>query len=197
VYDKIYPFWGEMKSMGVTPAARVVVHAADFGRLGLATCFDVNFPLVWQRLADRGAELVLWPSAYSAGRALQAHALSHHYYVVSSTWTRDCHVYDITGELIRYDQAADLNVTAVTLDLDRCIFHDDFNGEKRAKLLAEQAEQVELEQYFARECWFVLRARRPGVSARALARRYGLEELRAYLRRSRRRIDTLRGRAIR
>ena len=33
----------------------------------------------------------------------------------------------------------------------------------------------------------------PGVSARALAQEYGLEELRAYIRRSRREIDAMRG----
>ena len=196
VYDKIYPFWGEMNSMAVAPAARVAVCAADFGRVGLATCFDVNFPAVWQRLAEKGAELVIWPSAYSAGRALQAHAINHHYYIVSSTWARDCHVYDITGDLIRHEQSADINVTAVTLDLDRCIFHGDFHAEKRAKLLAEQADRIELEQDLPREFWFVLRAKKPGVSARALARRYGLEELSPYIQRSRRAIDALRGRPI-
>ena len=52
----------------------VPVYQADFGRVGMAICFDVNFPAVWQRLADAGAELVLWPSAYSAGSSLQEEA---------------------------------------------------------------------------------------------------------------------------
>lgn len=39
----------------------------------------------------------------------------------------------------------------------------------------------------------MLRAERPGVSARALARAYGLEELRDYIKRSRREIDRMRG----
>jgi hypothetical protein len=39
----------------------------------------------------------------------------------------------------------------------------------------------------------VLRAKRPGVSARELARQYGMEELRDYLDRSRRAIDARRG----
>ena len=46
---------------------------------------------------------------------------------------------------------------------------------------------MELEQ------WFVLKARRPGVSARELAKQYGLEELRHYLDRSRQGIDERRG----
>ena len=40
----------------------------------------------------------------------------------------------------------------------------------------------------------MLQAKRPGVSARALARQYGLEELRDYINRSRREIDKMRGR---
>ncbi len=43
-----------------------------------------------------------------------------------------------------------------------------------------------------RESWFVLRAAAPGVSARALARAYGLEELRDYKRCSRLEIDSMR-----
>ena len=43
------------------------------------------------------------------------------------------------------------------------------------------------------EGWFVLKAKRPGVSARELARKYDLEELRPYLNRSRCEIDKCRG----
>jgi len=86
VYDKVYPYWSEFRlTPPVTPGADPLVVSTDFGKLGMAICFDVNFPEVWQRLADEGAELVVWPSAYSAGTTLQAHALLHHYAVVTAT----------------------------------------------------------------------------------------------------------------
>ena len=47
-----------------------------------------------------------------------------------------------------------------------------------------------------REKWFVLKAKKPGVSARELARQYGLEELRDYIERSRQEIDQMRGTPI-
>jgi hypothetical protein len=169
------------------------VYQADFGRVGMAICFDANFPEVWKRLADQGAELVIWPSAYSAGTTLQAHALVNHFYIVTSTLCGDCIVYDITGKEILYDKNKDVNVSRITLDLDRGIYHQNFNIARRDKLLAEHGEDVMQEMWMDREQWFVLKARRPGVSARALARQYGLEELRDYVNRSRREIDKMRG----
>ena len=63
-------------------------------------------------------------------------------------------------------------------------------------MLKDHAEDVIQEQWLEREQWFVLAAKRPGVSARALARDYGLEELRDYKARSRRDIDAMRHRAL-
>ncbi len=194
VYDKVFPYWSEFDhKKKVEPGFAAPVYQADFGRIGFAICFDVNFPEVWKSLAAQGAELVVWPSAYSAGTTLQAHALNHHFYIVTSTWTRDCIVYDITGEEMLYQKSKDVNITRVTLDLDRGIYHQNFNIPKRDKLLAEHGEEVTQEQWLDREQWFVLRARRPGVSARELAKRYGMEELRDYVDRSRREIDRMRG----
>jgi predicted amidohydrolase len=194
VYDKVYPYWSEFDlKPAVEPGHEARVFQTDFGKLGLATCFDVNFPEVWQRLADQGAELVVWPSAYSAGTSLQAHALNHHFYIVTSTQTRDCLVYDITGEELLYEKSQDLNVSRITLDLDRGIYHQNFNIEKRDKLLKEHSQEVKQAKWMEREQWFVLQATQPGVSARALAKQYGLEELRDYLSRSRRQIDQRRG----
>jgi predicted amidohydrolase len=189
-YDKVYPYWAEFDIRPPVDVGRdVPVHQADFGRVGMAICFDVNFPEVWQRLADRGAELVVWPSAYSAGTSLMAHAINHHFTIVTATLLGDCLVFDITGRVIHDQRSEGINVSRITLDLDRGIYHSNFNLEKRDRLLREHGDDVEQELWLDREQWFVLRARRPGVSARALARQYGMEELRDYLTRSRRAID--------
>jgi len=200
VYNKIYPYWSEFAQNQVPPVQpgeSVVVFPTDFGHVGLAICFDVNWAPLWQRLADLRAELVIWPSAYSAGRSLQARATDNNYYVMSSTQVPDCLVFDIDGEQLAYDHnnvADNINVTRFTFDLDRCVFHQDFNlPRKLANLLREHADDVEREKWLPKEGWFVLRAKRPGVSARDLARKYGLEERRPYINRSRCELDRLRG----
>jgi predicted amidohydrolase len=198
VYNKLYPVWGEeCVGLSVQPGSVVCVHQADFGRIGLAICFDVNWSPLWEQLSNQGAELVIWVSAYSAGRSLQAQAIGYNYYVVSSTWIPDCRVYDLDGEQLVYDtnnQGDGKNVTRLTLDLDRCIFHQDLNRpEKIGRLLKERGDDVAEDKWLSSEGWFVLKAKRPGVSARELAREYGLEELRHYLNRSQCEIDKCRG----
>jgi predicted amidohydrolase len=198
VYDKMYPVWAqECMQRHVIPGKEVKVYEADFGRIGLAICFDVNWDRVWKQLSNHGAELIIWPSAYSAGRTLQAQAIAYNYYIVSCTGWPDCHVYDIDGmELLHneHNRGHALNVSCITLDLDRCIFHQDLNrSHKLPKLLKERGEDVEEEKWEALEGWFVLRAKRPGVSCRDLARQYGLEELRHYINRSKCEIDKCRG----
>jgi predicted amidohydrolase len=193
VYDKVYPYWSEFDLRPVVEVGEdTLVVETDFGRVGVAICFDVNFPAVWQRMADQGAELVIWPSAYSAGTMLQAYSLIHHFTIVSTTQTGDCQVYDITGERILDERSVDITVSRAMLDLDRGIYHENFNLAKRDQLLSEHGNDVALEQSLSREQWFVLKAKRPGISARSLAKCYGLEELRDYIMRSRCEIDNRR-----
>jgi predicted amidohydrolase len=195
VYDKVYPYWSEFDlTPPVTPGKNgEMICDTDFGRIGIAICFDANFPEIWQALRDKGAEIVFWSSAYSAGSQLQAYALLHHYYIVTSTYTKDCQVYDITGKRIIDEKSDDITVARVTLDLDRRIYHENFNMHKLDKLLEAHGEEVEKELSMPREQWFVLRAKKPGVSARLLAKKFEMEELTDYQNRSRREIDKKRG----
>jgi len=192
-YCKYFPYWSEfdLEPKGI-PGREVGVYEADFGKIGFAICFDVNFPEVWDMLAAGGAELVIWPSAYSGGKSLMAHALNHHYYIVTSTLEGDSAVFDITGDEILYKKSDTINVSRITLDLDRCIFHENFNMGKRDKLLSDYDGKVVQDIYMKREQWFVLKAVAPGISVKKLAAEYGMEELRSYLRRSKREIDEMR-----
>jgi predicted amidohydrolase len=195
VHDKVYPYWSEFDlTPPVSPGTNSeMVYDTDFGRIGIAICFDANFPEIWQALREKGAEMVLWASAYSAGSQLQAYALLHHYYIVTSTYTKDCQVYDITGKRILDEKSDNITIARITLDLDRGIYHENFNMEKLDNLLKTHGEEVEKELSMSREQWFVLRAKKPGISARLLAKKFGLEELTDYQDRSRREIDKKRG----
>ena len=198
IYDKAYPFWGEgFPDPPCLPGKDAPVFGTDFGRVGICNCFDVNFPDVYKRLSDLGAELVLYPSGYSAGMSLQAHAVNHNYCIVSSTLVPDCVMYDINGQEAHYQRGAEVNISRLAVDLDRSIFHFDLNLAKRDKLLAEHAGAIEQDTCLQREGWFTLRAVKPGVSAKKLAAEYGLEELPQYKKRKGGELDKLRGFSLR
>lgn len=199
IYDKVYPVYRDEceRNPPIRPGDSARVYKADFGRVGFATCFDVNWSSLWRRLSNLGAELVVFPSAYSAGRSLQAHAIVNNYYVMSSTRIPDCQVYDIDGELMVHDKenaGSGLNVTRIELDMDRCIFHQDQNmPQKLDSLLQAHGNDVEQEKWLPMEGWFVLHAKHPGASAQELAKQFGLETLQRYLNRSQCEIDQCRG----
>jgi predicted amidohydrolase len=200
IYNKVFPWLPEFRRVPpVEPGQKTVVHQTDFGRVGFAVCFDSFFNEVWQELSDQGAELVIYPSDAPGGILLVAQAVNYHYYIVSATHTPDCQVLDITGQELIYKTGLDPLITRVTLDLDRgiyCIDSVDANGggtALRDKLLREHPDDVVQANYIERDGWFVLQARRPGVSARELARSYGLEELRDFIEHCRQICDHRRG----
>lgn len=196
-YDKAYPYWDEILSEeradGIFPGAlRQPVMDCDFGKIAVMICFDANFPQVWANAAEQGAELVLWPSAYGAGMQLAAHALNYHYPIVTATSSGHCTVFDLDGERtvnVHHDRPF---VQWVTLDLDRCIFHENFNTEKLQQLLAEKPPRLEVEKHLPAEQWIIVRSAMEGVSAKTVCKNAGMEELRAYKTRSLKQIDAIR-----
>jgi predicted amidohydrolase len=78
VYRKIHLFDVDVpggvtfrESDTVAPGSEVVVAATALGRVGLSICYDLRFGELYRALAERGAELVAVPSAFTAttGRA--------------------------------------------------------------------------------------------------------------------------------
>lgn len=194
IYNKMYPFWSEFdQDPKIFIGEEAPVFQTDFGRIGMAICFDANFNGVWERLADQQADIVLWSSAYSGGTSLKAHALNYNYAIVSSTLAGDCVVYDIDGTELFYQKAnqGEVLVSNVELSTNRAVFHENYNMEGREKLLKAHGDQVFLEKELLREQWFVLKGS-PQIQVKVLAKEYGLEELPAYKRRSRDAIDKMR-----
>jgi predicted amidohydrolase len=100
VYRKAHPVatvGSDALEGGITPGRDYPVFDCDFGKLGVQICWDVQFEEGWQALADRGAEIVAWPTASPASVLPSARAARHRYFVVSSTWRNNATVYEPTG----------------------------------------------------------------------------------------------------
>ena len=94
VYRKTHPFGSELRSRGgwVTPGDDVCVVDTPLGRIGMAICFDGDFPELWRIQALLGAEVVVRPSALLRSADIaeltsRARAYDNHVYVVAANAT--------------------------------------------------------------------------------------------------------------
>lgn len=80
-----------MESRTTVGGDRCVVADTPFGVLGLSTCYDLRFPELYRELAERGAQVLLAPSAFTVptGRAhwhllLRARAVETQCYMLAA-----------------------------------------------------------------------------------------------------------------
>ncbi|HVL85175.1 MAG TPA: carbon-nitrogen hydrolase family protein [Pseudonocardia sp.] len=73
-YDKVhlYDAFGFAESRTVAAGDEPVTVDVDGVTVGLATCYDLRFPGLFQELGARGAQLVLVPSSWGAGPGKRA-----------------------------------------------------------------------------------------------------------------------------
>ncbi len=97
-YDKIHLFDVALVDSGeqytesdtIEPGNEVVVIDSPFGRMGISVCYDLRFPELYRQQLDKGLELLVVPSAFTAitGRAhwevlVRARAIENLCYVVA------------------------------------------------------------------------------------------------------------------
>jgi predicted amidohydrolase len=90
-YRKTHPFGSEDVRRGgwVTPGSQVCVVDTALGRIGMAVCFDGDFPELWRIQAVQGAEVICRPSALLRSADIwelttRARAYDNHVYVVAA-----------------------------------------------------------------------------------------------------------------
>jgi predicted amidohydrolase len=64
-YRKIHLFgYDSAETRLLTPGTDLAVADTELGRVGITTCYDLRFPELYRRMAERGAELFLIASAW-------------------------------------------------------------------------------------------------------------------------------------
>lgn len=146
-YDKVHPVTSSRDyttfENGVTPGIEVPVFDLDFGRVGIQICFDIGFPESWEKLSQRGARMVFWPSAYNGGFPLQVYAYMHHYYVVSSVRTDKSRIIDPCGVILA-ETDRHVNIIYRDINLDFVVSHYDFNYSIPDKIMQAYPGRVEI-----------------------------------------------------
>jgi beta-ureidopropionase len=177
-YAKMHPTINECQDYRVVPGSEPTVVDTDFGRLGLAICYDIGWPEYWADLARLGAELVVWISAYDGGFPLSYYAWNHHYQIVSSVRTDHGRVLDIAGSEIASTNSWQRMADAL-LDLEMELFHADYNEHHISRVESEMGDRVTVKA-FGEERFFTLASNDSDWPVARIAKHYGLESFREY-----------------
>jgi predicted amidohydrolase len=194
IYRKAHPvaFVGNDELEGGTlPGNAYPVFDCDFGKLGIQICWDIQFEDGWRALAEKGAEVVAWPSASPATAQPASRAAQNRYYIVSSTWREDATVFEPTGLIAAQVEQAG-KVLIHQLDLSHAVLG--WSAQlKNGKALTEKFGDRVGYHYEPREDLGLFWSNDPRMSIGEMLRSLGLEDLDSQVARNRRLQDAARG----
>ena len=179
-YHKIHPTIGEIES-GITPGTGARVFDTDLGRVGMAICFDLNFPDVRDGLGAASAEMIFFSSAYRGGLQVRIWAFELGVYIISAILAELGQIVDLSGTVLA--EATYEQLIARRINLDRRLLHMDYNWEKMDAILEKHGRDVSFE-YFTREAVFAIASEREGLSVDDVIAEFGLERRADYFRRA-------------
>jgi predicted amidohydrolase len=194
IYRKVHPVAGlgrDDLENGISPGREFPVFDCDFGKVGIQICWDVVFDDGWQALADKGAEIVVWPTASPATALPAARAGRHRYFIVSSCWRNNATFYEPTGLVAAQIETPD-KVLVQELDLSYAVLGWSPLLREGKGLSDQYGERVGY-HYEPREDLGMFWSNDPHTRIGAMIQSLGLEEIDAQIVRNRRLQDAARG----
>jgi predicted amidohydrolase len=182
-YDKVTPVDSEMTAWGVIPGETPQPWRLDFGRVGSCICFDINYGELGECYHRQQIELLLFSSAFPAGRVLDNWAVRFGFAIASSTFYSANRILDCTGATM--GRTSDLLPYATaTLNLNRRVVHMDYNLDKLDRMRTKYAGDVLVED-LRDEATCVITSLKGGLEVEDLIREFEVTTLPAYFDRSR------------
>ncbi len=182
-YAKMFPTINELQ-IGVMPGTDAPVFETDFGRVGFAICFDLNFHEVAQGLKANGAEMVCFVSMYPGGKQVQVWALEYGFWMVTAIASPQSMIVNPLGRITTNAQPQYQPLVSYRINLDCVVAHLDYNYEKLPELKKHYGADAEIE-ISQPEGRFLLTCNRTDMSVWDWVREFGLEPLDNYFARAR------------
>ncbi len=177
IYDKVHPVTSSSDYTvfegGVTPGSEVSVFDLDFGRIGIQICFDIGFSESWQKLYEKGARIVFWPSAYNGGFPLQVYAYLHHYYVISSVRSDKSRIIDPLGRILA-ETDSHVNMICRDINTDYIVAHYDFNYSIPDRIMKKYPGRVDVRSSVDDD-HFIVEPIDDSISTEQLQKEFGFE----------------------
>lgn len=134
IYNKNFPTPGEMEG-GIVAGDKTPIIQTDFGTIGCAICFDLNFDELKARYAKLKPDILLFPSMYHGGLVQAEWAYSCQSYFVGSVGIRNLRseIRNPMGKIVATTTNY-FDYVAATVNLDYKLAHLDNNWDKLDKV---------------------------------------------------------------
>lgn len=184
-YDKNHLVIDEHDHAGLEYSDQLGVVDLDFGRVGTAICFDLNFDELRQQYQGRGVELLVFSSEYHGGLMQNYWAYSLRSYLAASIRPpAPSAIVSPLGETIGESTNYFPQVTQ-RINLDYALAHLDGHWDKLAAMKAKYRDGVNIHDP-GRLGSVLITAESPFLGIDQLMKEYEIEPLDDYLNRTRR-----------
>lgn len=142
MYDKNFPTIDEMEQ-GIKAGNSTPLLKCDFGTIGCAICFDLNFDELRQKYEALKPDIMIFPSMYHGGLEQSKWAYSCRSFFVCSfgSLTAPSEIRNPLGEVVATSTNY-FNYAVATINLDRSLVHLDYNWEKLVALKKKYGDDV-------------------------------------------------------
>jgi hypothetical protein len=142
IYNKNFPTIDEMEQ-GIRAGSETTVFQCDFGRVGCAICFDLNFDELREKYEILKPDIILFPSMYHGGLEQSKWAYScRSFFVCSLGFTNaPSEIRNPLGEVVA-SSTNYFNYAVATINIDRKLVHLDYNWEKLVELKKKYGDKV-------------------------------------------------------
>ena len=132
IYDKNFPMVEEMEE-GIKAGKEAHVFHCDFGTVGVAICFDLNFDELREQYAAKKPDLIIFSSMYHGGLAQSIWAYTCRSYFVGSVYKGvPSEIRNPMGEIVATStNYCDFAITRINLDC-KLVHHDYTHGKLTA-----------------------------------------------------------------
>ena len=142
-YNKNFPVITETTEAGILCGTEAPLVECDFGRVGCAICFDLNFDEIRLEHVAARPDLILFASMYHGGLMQAYWAYSCRVHMATAICGLESAILSPVGEtIVRSTNYFDHVTAAVNLDCK--VAHLDFNGEKLRAMKEKYGPEVSI-----------------------------------------------------
>lgn len=143
LYHKTYPMMEELK-MGIIPGSGAQTQETEFGRIGFAICFDLNFEDLRLAYRDREPDIILFSSYFPGGLQVRWWAFETRSHVASSCVDPGSVIVNPLGRVLARAGARNRSLTT-TINLDARVFHLDGHEHRIQEAREHYGADLEIE----------------------------------------------------